>query len=111
MESAQLQHYKNQLLNLQDELVQLTATGKEATKTVILDQSSIGRLSRMDAMQGQAMAQESERRRERQRVEIQKALARIEAEDYGYCEECGEAINPRRLDINPTATHCLDCAP
>ncbi|HEY7885991.1 MAG TPA: TraR/DksA C4-type zinc finger protein [Cellvibrionaceae bacterium] len=111
MDNAQLAHYKKQLLALREELLDLKETGKDATKTVVLDQSSIGRLSRMDAMQGQAMAQESERRRERQLVEIQKALARIEADDYGYCLECGESINPKRLDIEPTATLCLDCAP
>ena len=42
--------------------------------------------------------------------EIRGALARIEAGRYGLCAECGEAIDERRLDALPYATHCIDCA-
>lgn len=84
------------------------ASGNRAP--VELDQQSVGRLSRMDAMQVQQMAQAVERRR-RDRIEkIRRALARIEDGDYGYCHECDEPIAPGRLDIDPAAHLCVNCA-
>ena len=44
------------------ELTELQAMSEEARSAVELDQQSVGRLSRMDALQGQAMAQEQQRR-------------------------------------------------
>lgn len=110
MDNDQLTHYRQRLIHLREELRQLQETGKSATATVELDQSSMGRLSRMDALQGQAMAQASARRRQQQLAGIEKALRRLDSGDYGYCEACDEPINPRRLDVDPLATHCLDCA-
>jgi DnaK suppressor protein len=92
------------------ELEALDATASEATETVELDQARVGRLSRMDALQGQAMAQETMRRH---RIELQRiaaALRRIEDGSYGDCLACGEPIAPGRLAADPTATHCLACA-
>ena len=77
---------------------------------VTLDQDSVGRLSRMDAMQVQAMALAQERRRKAERVSIDAALARIDAGDFGYCAICADAIAPARLANNPTVVKCLACA-
>ena len=77
---------------------------------VELDQQSVGRLSRMDALQVQAMAQASEDRRRGRLQRIESALKRIEDGDYGECVECGEVIPPKRLEIDPTVTHCVECA-
>ncbi|MEZ5791779.1 MAG: TraR/DksA C4-type zinc finger protein [Nitratireductor sp.] len=82
----------------------------EARSTVVLDQQSVGRLSRMDAMQVQAMAQAQERKRQNDLVRIDMALRRLEAGDYGYCTECGEEIAQRRLEIDPMAERCISCA-
>lgn len=109
MNNDQLEDFKAQLLAMQNELLNLKDSAEESTKPVELDQSSVGRLSRMDAMQSQAMAQESLRRREQQLVLIKGALRRIEAGDYGYCYVCDEEIDPRRLVIDPTLTRCLGC--
>ena len=70
----------------------------------------MGRLSRMDAMQQQAMSQATNQRRQLKLAQIESALTRIENDDYGYCTECDEAINPKRLEFNPTATLCIQCA-
>ena len=75
-----------------------------------LDQARVGRLSRMDAMQAQAMSVETGRRRRQQLVDIDAALQRIENGDYGECFECSEVIKPGRLEANPMATLCIDCA-
>jgi DnaK suppressor protein len=77
---------------------------------VKLDQSSVGRLSRMDALQAQAMHQEAARRREEQLCEIEITLAKIDSGDYGYCEECGDEIAEKRLLIKPTAVYCIACS-
>lgn len=82
----------------------------ESRATVKLDQQSVGRLSRMDALQVQAMARaEEERRRARLRV-IDAALARIGEGEYGYCMACGADIAAKRLDVDPAAPRCVDCA-
>jgi len=68
---------------------------------VELDQQSVGRLSRMDAMQVQAMAQEASRRRGAQLRRIAAALARMGEGEFGYCIKCGEEIGHRRLELDP----------
>jgi len=82
----------------------------DAARIVELDQTRVGRLSRMDAMQAQAMSIESNRRRDERIRNIQSALARLELGDYGDCTECGEPVDPRRLDADPAAAMCIACA-
>lgn len=77
---------------------------------VELDQTSVGRLSRMDAMQQQAMAAAQARRRAARLRALEAALRRIEADEFGWCEECGQAIPEKRLEIDPTASRCVPCA-
>jgi DnaK suppressor protein len=101
---------RHKLLSLRAELLGAAETGRESSQTVELDQSRVGRLSRMDAMQVQAMAQASMRRREQDLRDISAALARIDSGDFGYCETCGEAIAGKRLAINPAARLCIGCA-
>lgn len=110
MNKADLEKFKSSLLELQSELATLDSISKGSTATVILDQSSIGRLSRMDALQGQQMALESERRRKQQLLQIKAALVRIENDDFGYCTVCDEEIAIGRLNINPTVTRCVKCS-
>ncbi|MFV2053041.1 TraR/DksA family transcriptional regulator [Aliiroseovarius sp. YM-037] len=95
---------------MQSELADETQRGTEGTKTVMLDQQSVGRLSRMDAIQNQAIAQAAQARREQLKSRIQSALARIEEDEFGYCVECGDEIAPKRLDLDPTTTICVTCA-
>ena len=97
------------LLELQTTLTDLREAGDDAAATVELDQTRQGRLSRMDALQAQAMSVEAGRRRERQLRQVRAALARIDTDDFGWCQECGEAIDPRRLEHNPAAPCCLAC--
>ncbi|MCH8167338.1 MAG: TraR/DksA family transcriptional regulator [Proteobacteria bacterium] len=77
---------------------------------VELDQQAVGRLSRMDALQVQAMALETSRRRAVELRRIAAALARIDEGDYGACLECGEEIAVRRLELAPAAPLCIACA-
>lgn len=107
---AQLSDFKQQLLDLKQDSQQDLIDGNHSTGVVNLDQQSVGRLSRMDAMQNQQMALESQRRSQLQLIAIEKALKRIENGTFGLCEECDEWINPKRLAVNPTVTLCIECA-
>lgn len=102
--------WRDRLLALRDELEGIAATGDEASAVVELDQTKVGRLSRMDAMQAQAMAQASGQRREQTLRRIDAALKRIDDDEFGFCRECGEEIDPRRLEFDPTALLCIGCA-
>jgi DnaK suppressor protein len=104
------QRFRDKLFQLRAELLAAAEAGKESAAVVELDQSKVGRLSRMDAMQAQAMAQASEQRREQMLRQIDAALKRIDDDEYGYCLQCDEAINPKRLEFDPTVTLCIECA-
>lgn len=77
---------------------------------VELDQSRVGRLSRMDAMQLHAMSSEIRRRCATEIQRIDAALKRLDEGVYGYCLRCGEEIALGRLRIDPSAALCVDCA-
>ena len=107
--NLRLEDYKNTLLAIRSELEQLNSDSKNAADTVALDQSKVGRLSRMDAMQAQQMAQETARRRQLQLQKIDSALRRIDAGDYGLCYKCDEPIEEARLKFDPASTRCIKC--
>ncbi|WP_420348079.1 TraR/DksA family transcriptional regulator [Pelagibius sp.] len=92
------------------ELLDLAASSADSRKPVELDQTRVGRLSRMDALQSQAMSLEAERRRKAELQRIEASLKRIESGDYGYCVTCGERIPLRRLELDPTLPTCVGCA-
>lgn len=99
-----------QLLAELSELEMGDVAGAGEQATVTLDQQSVGRLSRMDALQRQALAQATRRRREARRARIKAALARMDEGDFGFCDECGEEIAEKRLALDPTVSVCIECA-
>ena len=101
---------KQKLVTMREELEDIADTGDDPAAVVQLDQTKVGRLSRMDALQAQAMAKASGERRAVQLREIDAALRRIDDGSYGDCERCEEPIDPRRLEADPTARLCIDCA-
>lgn len=109
-DELQIAAFKAQLVRRQQELRDLAATGIEAAKTVELDQTSVGRLSRMDALQGQAMSRERTRRREIELQKIAAALTRIDTGEFGYCVHCDEEIAIERLALDPSTPLCIRCA-
>ncbi|MEM8687253.1 MAG: TraR/DksA family transcriptional regulator [Pseudomonadota bacterium] len=98
-----ISYFKGRLLAMREELTALLETSDDETGPVQLDQTSVGRLSRMDAMQRQAMAQETERRRHSDLRRIEAALKRIEEGEYGYCISSGDPIPRARLELDPAA--------
>lgn len=110
MNTTQIEQIRRRLLDLKSELEAQEQAAQVDVLPVELDQARVGRLSRMDAMQAQEMAQETARRRKRLLVETDGALRRIAAGEYGMCFLCGEEIDVRRLLVDPTTTRCIRCA-
>jgi len=92
------------------ELDALSQAASDNRKPVALDQQSVGRLSRMDSLQVQAMDNAAEQLRKKKRLRIGAALARIDAGDYGYCMTCDEKISEKRLQLDPSMPLCIECA-
>ena len=110
MHPEQIIQFRIQLLALKDELIGVIDTTANDIKPVVLNQAAVGRISRGDAMQRQQMALESSRRRERRLISVNQALKRLENQTYGICVDCNEDINVRRLEIDPAAIRCIQCA-
>ena len=105
-----LEKFKARLIDERDELQRLAKISEDERKPVILDQTEVGRLSRMDAIQIQAMAIETDRRRKVELQRIEAALQRLGEGEYGICVSCGKAIAKKRLENDPTAPTCITCA-
>ena len=97
------------LLKREAELAEEDRISAEGRAPVTLQQDSVGRLSRMDAMQQQAMAQAQERRAA-ERKRIAAALGRLDDGEWGYCVTCGEEIAEKRLRHDPSVAACVRCA-
>jgi DnaK suppressor protein len=106
----EIERFRILLLARRDDLASLETISDESRRPVELDQQSVGRLSRMDAIQQQAMALASQQRRRNESQQIGAALKRIDEGDFGWCAACGEAIPRGRLEIDPTVTLCVVCA-
>jgi DnaK suppressor protein len=100
---------RERLCTLQADLMRRLDDNKAAVAPVELDQTTVGRLSRVDAMQQQAMAQASEHLAARQLARVRSALLRVDHGTYGVCTECGEPQGIRRLLADPCAMLCQEC--
>lgn len=103
-------HFKTLLKAKQSELTAESEHSKDDREPVELDQSRVGRLSRMDAMQVQAMSNAVDQRRFSHLKRIESALIRMDEGEYGYCLECGEEIALARLELDPATPKCANCA-
>lgn len=103
-------YFKEKLQTLADQTKLLVAQVDESSQTVELDQNRVGRLSRIDALQGQAIAKAGSIRQTKYLLEIKEALRRIEARLFGYCLECDEQISIARLKVDPVIQTCIECA-
>lgn len=104
------QEIRKTLLAKKQEVTDLLNANAEDAAPVELDQTQQGRLSRMDAIQQQAMAAETQRRRQRDVHLFDAALKRLDEGEYGYCVNCGEAIGTERLALDPATPFCISHA-
>ena len=104
------QEMRQKLLQMR-ELLHSTATARdESAQVVELDQAKVGRLSRVDALQSQELAKASVVRSDLALMQIRSALARIENDEFGICQDCDQAIALGRLRVDPAALLCITCA-
>ena len=106
----ELASFRARLEAEREDLLAVNEAAASGRATVALDQQSVGRLSRMDALQGQAMARAVEQRRGLALRQISAALERLETGEFGYCITCGEEISRKRLDLDPKSATCIACA-
>jgi len=109
MDDHDIAELKQALVDRLAALDEEDARGTQGQRTVDLDQQAVGRLSRMDALQNQAMAKAQAARRAGDRRRVLAALERMDDGEYGYCTDCGEALAPARLRADPTLPRCLSC--
>lgn len=105
----QIRELEDRLIELAHELDALISQSKQSAKPVTLDQSKVGRLSRMDAMQGQALAVAGLNKLVAQRSEIKQKLRMLNSTEFGFCDECDELIPFKRIFLNPLANYCVNC--
>jgi DnaK suppressor protein len=109
MTQEEREEFRAKLTVMQNEIRAVSLSAAQNLKPVMFDQTSVGRVSRVDAMQLQQMSQETARRRQQLLVKIEGALRRIESERFGLCFLCEMEIDLRRLGADPTITRCRDC--
>ena len=81
----------------------------EAMRPVELDQTAVGRLSRMDSIQSQSLSKGLHEREVVRLSQIRDALERVADGTYGVCAVCGGPIPFERLFVFPEAPECADC--
>jgi DnaK suppressor protein len=105
-----IDHLVTMIRSEKDQLKHLSEKAKDSRAPVKLDQQSVGRLSRMDAMQQQSMELATEERRQHRLAALAAALRRVKSGDYGFCLKCDDKIAAGRLAVDPAVTLCIDCA-
>lgn len=110
MDTDRIRELELRLRQMREAITSLDAVRREGAAVVELDQTRTGRLSRMDALQLQAMASAGRNRAAEELRRIDAALRRIEDGTYGACVACGDLIAAARLEAGPAATLCLACA-
>lgn len=104
----QLQTLEALLRQKQQEVERALAVSRDEARPVDLD-LSIGRLSRVDALQQQHMAAARRQRLQTQLGQIQQALGKLASGTYGECLRCGEPIGTARLMVRPESALCIAC--
>lgn len=110
MKDSDKHHVKQAILARLGELEHHGLSSQGSRETVELDQQSVGRLSRMDAIERKAMADATQRLRQTEMQQLKAALKRLEDDEFGYCVDCGEVIEDKRLAHSLTVLKCMDCA-
>ncbi len=108
--AEQLETLEREIVEEAERLVSRMEASSDSVRPVEVDPSTVGRLSRMDELQNQAMAKNLRDREHRRLEDLQRALERIQAGTYGICRSCGGEIPYPRLEAFPEATTCVHCS-
>ena len=109
LNTTQIQELLELLLSAKTALEQQLSYNASASEPVQLDQSAVGRVSRVDAIQQQHIAASTRRQTQQRLTSLNAAIRAINNEEYGYCQDCDEPINYKRLQVQPEAVVCLTC--
>ncbi len=96
---------KRMITTLQSELKELEESAKP-----ISPENSIGRISRMDAINNKGVLDVSIRNRKKKLSKLQLALSKVDSPGFGNCVNCKNPINPKRLMLLPESNRCIRCA-
>jgi DnaK suppressor protein len=83
---------------------------EEAAAVVEADPQRVGGTSRLDELQQREIASDAARRRRRELLLIEAALERVDKGEYGHCLACGAVVAEGRLELDPAAVSCMECA-
>ena len=103
------QKLKSLIVNQISELEKQISLSDESSQRVELDQTLAGRVSRIDAIQQQKMAESSNLRDKKLVIDLKASLDKLSNDDYGICQECDEEISIQRLQIKPESIYCINC--
>lgn len=109
VDEGEIEQLLDQLTDLRSELYDEVISLKHVSEPVELDQQAVGRVSRGDALQQQNMAKANLGQCQERIRQVEDALHKIDAEEYGICEECGEPISMQRLHAQPETPYCIKC--
>ena len=84
--------------------------GMEESSKPISPENSIGRVSRMDAINNKGVSDAALRNAKRQLNSLQLALTKVASPNFGNCSNCKKTIQPARLMFMPQSTLCVRCA-
>jgi DnaK suppressor protein len=71
---------------------------------------AIDRLSRLEALSARNLCEAKLQDAGSRLVQLERALAASDGEEFGYCRECGEPISLARLKLLPETCFCVVCA-
>lgn len=109
LSAAQLDELRQALHDLVAQLEAALDEASRSARPVRLDQQSVGRVSRVDAIQQQQMAAAGKRSIRLRLQQARAALGRLRSGEYGLCRACDEPIGYRRLAARPESPLCLRC--
>lgn len=109
IDEIQVQSLLEKLHNLRHELDDEIGSLQHESQPVELDQQAFGRVSRGEALQQQNMAKANLLHCQERIRQIDEALKKIDSEDYGFCDQCGDEISVARLQARPESPLCLAC--
>ena len=110
MNNADRDHVRAVITKKITELRLVVESDAKAHEQIELDQTRVGRLARMDAVQHHAIAQAQGERAKKQLKLLELLLSKVDDEDFGECHYCGEDIPLGRLLIRPESLRCVACA-
>ncbi len=96
---------KEQIAKTEESIIQYEEMSKP-----VAPENSIGRISRMDAINNKSVAEAALRQARRKLKKLQLAQSKIDEPNFGVCIRCKKDIPTKRLILMPQSQHCVNCA-